>query len=306
MSLKLERSIPMRTALFVPGDRPDRVNKAVATAADAVIIDLEDAVSLVKKRETRDLVRDKLSELRGRERNLIVRVNSLESGLLGGDLDAVVADNLTSILVPKMECAEQVREVSSHLLEAEKEHGIDEGSIALMLLIESATGVQNVFDILSTKTNPRRFTTVAFGAADFSLDLGIEITREGHELDYPRSRIPVACRAAGIPPPIDTPFMIDLKDLDALRADAIRAKHLGFQGKLCVHPNQIETCNDVFSPSQEQILEAENVVRAFEEAEAKGVAAIQFEGKLIDAPVVEHARRILRLATSIRRSSSAY
>lgn len=292
----------MRTALFVPGNRPDRINKAIATAADAVIIDLEDSVSLSKKEETRELVRNKLSEFRGHERNLIVRVNSLESGLLEDDLNAVVADNLTSILVPKMEEAEQVLEINSYLLKAEKGNRIVEGRISLMLLIESAKGVQKVFEILSTTTTPRRFTTAAFGAADFSLDLGIDITKEGYELDYPRSRIPVACRAAGIPPPLDTPFMIDLKDLDALQTDAIRAKHLGFQGKLCIHPNQIKICNDIFSPSEKQILEAKNVIRAFAEAEAKGVSAIQFKGKLIDAPVVEHARRTLRLATVSRES----
>ena len=132
------------------------------------------------------------------------------------------------------------------------------------------------------------------------MDLGIDITKDGRELDYPRSRIPVACRAADIAPPLDTPFLINLKDLESLHKDAMRAQQLGFQGKLCIHPNQIETCNDVFSPTKEETLHAEKVVRAFEEAEAQGVGAIQFEGRMIDLPVVERSRRILELAAAIK------
>ena len=297
----LDKIGPLRTALFVPGDRPDRVNKAVTTAADAVIIDLEDAVSLSKKKQTRAVVRNKLLEFLGPEKNIIVRVNALESGLLEGDLQEVVVENLTVILVPKVESADQVGKINSLLLAVERKRGIEVGGIALMLQIESARGVQDVYKIISEKTDPNRLFAVAFGAADYCLDLGIDITRNGRELDYPRSRIPVACRAAGIAPPLDTPFMINLKDLVALRADAIRAKQLGFQGKLCVHPNQIETCNDVFSPTLEEILYAEKIVRAFEKAVAQGVAAIQFEGKLIDAPVVKRAQRILALTAALRR-----
>ena len=300
MNIGLEKYVPLRTALFVPGDRPERVDKALGTAADAVIIDLEDAVSPAKKEETRGVVRDRLLEFRGRKRDIIVRVNTLESGFLEGDLQEVVVESLDCILVPKVEGADQVVEINSLLLKVEKEQGMGAGSIALMLQIETAKGVQNVYEIISERTEPNRLFTVAFGAADYCLDLGIDITRDGLELLYPRARIPVACRAAGIAPPLDTPFMIDLKDLEALRADAMRARQLGFQGKLCIHPNQIEICNEVFSPTEEETLYAEKVVRAFEEAEAQGVAAIQFEGKLIDPPVVERSRRILILAAAIK------
>ncbi len=142
--------------------------------------------------------------------------------------------------------------------------------------------------------------TVAFGAADYSLDLGMEITKQGSELNYPRARIAVSCRAAGLEPPLDTPFMIDLKDTEGLKADAIRAKQLGFQGKLCIHPNQILACHAVFSPSKEEIQHAEKVIQAFEEAEAEGVAAIQLDGKFIDYPVVERARRTMELAEMMK------
>jgi citrate lyase subunit beta/citryl-CoA lyase len=166
-------------------------------------------------------------------------------------------------------------------------------------LIESARGVQNIFRILSEAIEPARAFLAAFGAADYSLDMGIDLSRDGAELHYPRSRIAVACRAAGKEPPIDTPFMIDLKDLDALRTDARRAKQLGFQGKLCIHPNQVVPCNDIFSPTAEEIAYARRVVEAFEKSEAEGIGALQLDGKFIDTPVVERSRRIIRLAASI-------
>jgi len=284
---------PIRTALFVPGNRPDQVDKAVSAGADAVIIDLEDALALSEKTQARPKVREKILEhSNGR---MIVRVNGLDSGFIQEDLEEVIVEGLGCIIVPKVDDKDHVREIHRLLLEVEKDKGMEPGAIAIIPLIESARAVENVFQIVSETTDPARLLTVAFGAADYTLDMGIEITKEGTELLYARSRIPIACRAAGIEPPLDTPFMIDLKDLEALKADARRAKQLGFQGKLCVHPNQIEPCHEIFSPTKEEILYAERVIQAFDEAEAKGVAAIQLDGNFIDYPVVEKARRVLNL-----------
>jgi len=157
------------------------------------------------------------------------------------------------------------------------------------LLIESARALQNIYDITSTAGEQNREFLVALGAADYAL------------LAYPRSRIPIARRAAGLAPPLDTPFMIDPKDIDALKADAKKAKEIGFQGKLCIHPSQIEPCNTIFSPTRDEIPYAERVIEAFEEAEDKGVVAIQLEGGFIDYPVVERGKRILKLAGTITR-----
>jgi len=288
---------PLRTALFVPGNRPDRVDKAVKTNADAVIIDLEDAVVLTEKEASRSKVRDKILE--HAERKIIVRVNSLESPFFQGDLAEVITGNLACLMVPKVESAAHIREINDNLLKVEKEKGIVQGSVSIIPLIESAGAVQNIFQIATEKTEPSRIYCVAFGSADYTLDMGIEITRDGAELSYPRSRIAVASRAARIEPPLDTPFMMDLKDMEALKVDAGRAKQLGFQGKLCIHPNQIEPCHAIFSPAKEEILYAEKVVRVFEEAEKEGSAAILLDGKFIDYPVVERARRILKVAEHI-------
>ncbi len=284
---------PLRTALFVPGNRPDRVDKAVKTSADAVIIDLEDAVALTEKEASRSKVRDKILE--HAERKIIVRVNSLDSPFFQGDLAEVVTGNLACLMVPKVESAAHVREINENLLKIEKEKGMVQGTVSIIPLIESAGAVQNIFQIATEKTEPSRIYCVAFGAADYTLDMGIEITKGGAELSYPRARIAVASRAAGIEPPLDTPFMMDLKDMEALKVDAGRAKQLGFQGKLCIHPNQIEPCHAIFSPTKEEILYAERVVKVFEEAEKEGSAAIQLDGKFIDYAVVERARRIRKV-----------
>ena len=288
---------PLRTALFVPATRPDRVDKALSAGADVVIIDLEDAVAHALKAEARETARQKITE--HAQRNLMVRVNALGSGHNQKDLEAIVDDSLSSIMLPKVDSPEHIQEIHQRLLSCERLRGMPPGSLGIMALIESALGVQNVFRIFSGVLAPDRALWAAFGAADYSLDVGITMSRDGAELHYPRSRIAVACRAAGKEPPIDTPFMIDLKDLDALRADARRAKQLGFQGKLCIHPSQVGPCNEIFSPTAEEIAYARRVVEAFEKSESEGVGALQLDGKFIDYPVVERSRRVIRLAASI-------
>jgi citrate lyase subunit beta/citryl-CoA lyase len=212
----------------------------------------------------------------------------------------VVLQGLFCIIVPKVEGAAHIQELNTLLLNVEKERGIEQGTISIIPLIESAKAVQNVFQIVSEETDPRRLFTVAFGGADYALDLGIEITKDATELTYPRSTICIACRAAGVEPPLDTPFMVDLKDQEGLEADAKRAKQLGFQGKLCIHPGQIETCNAIFSPTKDEIIYAEKVIKAFDEAQERGMAVIQLDGRFIDYPVVERSRRIIKLAAALR------
>lgn len=287
----------VRTALFVPGNRPDRVDKAVHTAADVVIIDLEDAVPYSQKNETRPAVREKI--LKYHQRPVFVRVNALNTEFFQDDLNAVLVKELACIMVPKVDAADQIQEINRRLLKVEENKGVRPGSVAIMPLIESALAVENVFQIVTQRTEPERLFTVAFGAADFALDMGFEITKTGEELCYPRARIAVACRAAGVAPPLDTPFMIDLKDFEALEADIKQARRYGFQGKLCIHPNQIDMCNRLFSPSKAEIQYARKVIQAFDAAEAGGSAAIQVEGKFIDYPVVERCRRILKISKLI-------
>ena len=292
---------PLRTALFSPGNRPDRVEKAIGSGADAVIIDLEDAVPLSDKENTRPLVRAILDRYPGKR--LYVRVNSLTTPYCEEDLGAVVCSHLTGILFPKVESPEDIFEIDRLLCEVEKRAGLEKGIIEVMILCESAKGLEEIYRIASAKPEHHQVSTVAFGAADYTLDLGIDLTKEGKELEYPRSRIPIACRAAGVMPPMDTPWMVDLKDMDGLVADAQKAKAYGFQGKLVIHPNQIQPCHDVFTPTQEEIAKAEKIIHAFEEAEREGRAAIQLDGKFIDYAVVEKAKRVYALAQAIMKDT---
>ncbi|MGD9079107.1 MAG: CoA ester lyase [Desulfobacterales bacterium] len=297
MKLETDKLGPIRSALFVPGDRPDRVDKAVATLADRVIIDLEDAVAVSQKVKTRAPVRDKV--IAHKDRSVLVRVNGLETDFIRGDLEAVLVKELGGLVLPKTEDSHQVGEIHRLLVDFEKKQKMIAGNTPVVLLVESALGVQNIYQISSAAAELNRKFLIALGAADYALDMGIEITKDGGELIYPRSRIALACRAAGMAPPLDTPFMIDLKDIEALKNDAARAKQLGFQGKLCIHPNQIQPVHGIFTPTAEEISFARRVVDAFEAEEAGGSAAILVDGKFVDYPVVERSRRILQLASII-------
>ncbi|RJQ80168.1 MAG: CoA ester lyase [Desulfobacteraceae bacterium] len=289
----------LRSALFVPGNRPERIDKAVATAADIVIIDLEDAVPIAEKKAVLPIVRKKLNE--HRTHRMMVRVNAFETGLTQGDLAGIVGPGVCAVMLPKVQSAADIVHMAKLILAAEDASGIERGSLGLVALVETALGVENAYAIAAAQTHPQRLHTIAFGAADFTLDMGIRISKTGEELAFPRARIAVACRAAGIAPPLDTPWMIDLKDREAFEADVVRGRCLGYRGKLCIHPNQVDFCNRTFSPSEEEIVFAAKVVEAFEAAEAAGQAAIQVEGKFVDYPVVAQSRRILAFADTIGR-----
>ena len=288
---------PLRTALFAPGNRPDRAEKAIGLDADAVIIDLEDAVPIAEKESSRALVRDILDKHPGKR--IYVRINALSTPYAKGDLEAVGSKNLEGILLPKVNSPEDIFEIDRLLTDLEKRGGLEAGIVEVISICESAKGLEEIYSIVSAEPEYHRVSVVAFGAADYTLDLGITLTREGKELEYPRTRIPVACRAAGIMPPLDTPWMVDLKDIDGLIADAKRAKAYGFQGKIVIHPNQVQPCHDVFTPTEEEVVYAKRVIEAFAEAEREGKAAIQLEGKFIDYAVVEKSRRIYALARAI-------
>ncbi len=288
---------PIRTALFAPGNRPDRVEKALGLDADAVIMDLEDAVPFAEKESTRKTVRDLLDKYPGKR--MYVRINALNTPYAKGDIAALGSKNIAGLMVPKVESPDDLIAFGRLMTDLEKDSGLIEGSLELLSICETAKGLEEIYSIASVKTEPNRDMIIAFGAADYTLDLGISLTREGRELDYPRTRLPIASKAAGIGPPLDTPWMVDLKDIDGLVADAQKAKAYGFQGKIVIHPTQIQPCHDVFTPTQAEIDYARKIVETFEAAERDGKAAIQLDGKFIDYPVVERARRTIELSRII-------
>ena len=236
----------------------------------------------------------------------MVRVNALETGCTEADLGAVVGPGLTAVMLPKVQSGADLADMDRLIDAAEESSGLERGSVRLVALVETALGVENAYSIAAAaQSETSRLHTIAFGAADFSLDMGINLSKSGEELAYPRARIAVACRAAGIAPPLDTPYMMDLKDREAFEADVVRGKRLGYGGKLCIHPNQVEFCNRTFAPSEAEVAFAAKVIAAFEAAEASGQAAIQVEGKFVDYPVVAKAKRILALARKIGTAPAA-
>lgn len=262
--------------------------------ADAVILDLEDAVATAEKRATRDAVVAALA--RPRRPLLYVRVNAVDTDFCYGDLVAIVRPGLDGIILPKIETAEGVATVDWLLAQLERERGLPSGAIDLISIIETARGLAQIGAILASGTRAKR---VAFGAGDFTLDVNMSWSRNETELAHARAAIVTASRAAGIEAPLDTVW-VDLADKEGLEASARTALGFGFQGKMCIHPNQIPVVNRVFTPSDAEIAFAERVAAAFARAEAEGSAAIQLDGKFIDYPIVCRAQRVLQKIAAIR------
>jgi citrate lyase subunit beta/citryl-CoA lyase len=290
--------MPLRSFLFAPGNHPRRVEKALTLDADAVILDLEDAVAIAEKPATRETVVAAYGEKR--TGLLYVRVNAADTEFCHGDLTAIVHAGLDGIILPKVESAATIQTIDWLLNNLERERGLTPGAIDLIPIIETARGVRDIDAILGAGT---RVKHCAFGAGDFTLDVNMRWSRDESELAYARARIVTGSRAAGIEAPLDTVW-VDLQDEEGLEASTRLALGLGFQGKMCIHPNQVPVVNRVFTPTNAEIDFAERVVAAFAEAEKQGSAAIQLDGKFIDYPIVYRAQRTLDAMAAIRAKAS--
>jgi len=280
----------MRSLLFAPGNHPRRVEKALTLAADAVILDLEDAVAVSEKAATRPTVTEAFG--RARAGRLYVRVNALPTEWSYGDIVAVVREGLDGIVLPKVEHAHELLTADWLIGALERERGLPVGRIDLIPIIETAVGISNLSGICRAGTRARR---LAFGAGDFTLDMGMVWSRSEAELLPHRAACVVESRAAGMEPPLDTVWA-DLRDGEGFVASARHAAALGFQGKMCIHPDQIEACNAAFTPDEAAVAQAKRIVSAFDKAEAEGLASIQLDGQFIDYPIVQRARRVLGAA----------
>jgi citrate lyase subunit beta/citryl-CoA lyase len=284
---------PLRSLLFVPGNDLKKIKRAFQVGADAVILDLEDAVAVSQKSRARAVVREVLQTTFGCP--TYVRVNALTTNLAAADLAAVVTANLTGIMLPKTESAAQVRELDRILTDREQRLGLSVGSIVILPQIESAGGILKAYRIALTS---KRIKRLSFGAADYALDTGVMISNGGVELLYPRSQLVLASRAAGAAPPVDTVYT-NFRDLQGLAQEAEQVKRLGFRGKLVIHPEQVAVVNRIFSPTAEEIAYAREVVAVFTKAETKGMAAIDLNGKFIDYPIAYQAQKLLDWAETI-------
>jgi len=281
-----------RSWMFVPGNQERRLQKVKDLGSDIVIYDLEDAVPLQEKDKARELVQQTVAD--HRDKVQYVRVNDATTPYFAADL-RVAGAGAAGIVLPKAAGKGQIRLVEELLSEVEEKYQLPRGSAEIVPLIESALGVHHAYEIATASQRVKR---LAFGSVDFTLDVNAQLTKEGTEILYARSHLVVVSRAAGIEPPIDAVY-IHVKDSEGLERDARLAKQLGFQGKLVIHPDQIAVVNQVFAPAQEEVEAARKIVAAFEEAVASGLAAIQVDGRLIDYPVAEKAKRIVAQAKEL-------
>lgn len=212
-----------------------------------------------------------------------------------GDLQETIQAGLDGVVLPKVETAAEAQTADWLITQLERERGLELGSIDLMPIIETALGVANLASILATTGRIKR---VAFGAGDFTLDLGLRWSRNELELLTYRNQIALLSRAAGKEPPIDTVW-VDLKDAEGFEQSTLHIKDLGYQGKMCIHPDQIAVANRCFTPTAEQVARAQRVVDAFAAAEAAGSSSIQLDGQFIDYPIVYAAQRVLAIHEKI-------
>lgn len=282
----------VRTLLFAPGNHARRLEKVGTFGSDAIVLDLEDAVADAEKDLARTMVHAALPTY-GHDTHVIVRVNGPETGRMEEDVQAVVAPGLDGVMVPKIERPDTLHRVDALLAALESARGLEAGSIRLLGIVETAKGLVRCEQIAAEA--PQRLLTLVFGLGDFTLDVGVDVTREGMELLYARSRVVVAARAAGLLSPLDGPYL-DLRDLEGLAADCERSRSLGFQGRVVIYPDHVQPAQKAYSHLSEDEAEGcRRIVAAFESAEASGLASIQVDGRFVDYPFYERARHKLAL-----------
>lgn len=282
----------LRSLLFAPANNPRRMDKALTLDVDAVILDLEDACPISEKVSARVQV----TALQRPRRSLgYVRINALSTEFAHGDLCAVVQRGIDGVMLPKAEGPDQIKIADWLIAELERERGLPAGGIDLIPLIETGKGLVNAEAIARAAPRIKR---LAFGAADFTLDLGLRWSREETELLPFRGALVLASRAAGIEPPIDLAW-IRTDDREGFSHSVRWGRTLGFQGKLCIHPDQITAINDAFAPAPDEVAHAQRVVDTFQQQEAHGSAAFILDGTLIDYALLTKARRVLDTATRI-------
>jgi len=270
------------------------IHKSSSLDTDSIILDLEDAVPVAEKETARIFVRDSVELVKRGGADVYVRVNALSSGLVQKDLDMAIREGLDGIVLPKCETRADILKIEDLIREKEVEQNVEAGVIGILPLLETAKGVLSAYDIASASS---RVIALGFGAVDYTRDMRVAISKEGVELLYPRSHIAVASRAAGIQA-VDSPW-IDILDKEGLTKDSSLARQLGFNGKMLIHPSQIDVVNRIFSPSEAEIEYARKIIAAHEQAEARGLGATSLDQKMIDIATFRQAQELLVLAERI-------
>lgn len=285
----------MRSVFYVPGNSDKMIAKAPTLPADIITLDLEDSVPPAEKAKARELSRENL-QLAGSGGSVVyVRVNNWETLMTNDDLEAVVYPGLSGICLAKCGHPDDVKRLDWKLDELERRRGMPVGCVAIQILCETAKGVINAYP---SAVASKRVNSLIFGAVDYTKDMRVKLTSEGVEQFYARSHVAVAARAAGCIA-IDCPF-VAFQDVAAFEKSTREGRQMGYEGRMLIHPNQIEPSNLIYSPSPDDVEWARGVVKVFEEEGiAKGMAAVSYKGKMVDTPVYDNARTILKTMAEI-------
>lgn len=280
-----------RALLYMPGDDLRKIRKATTLDVDCVCMDMEDGVALNRKAEARQTIAEALQALDFGRSERLARINAIGSGFEAADLAAVLPARPDGIVIPKMESAEQIRWVSQNIAGHEARNGWPAGGICLLVVVETARGIVSLAQIAAADP---RLQAIIFGAEDFAGDIGATRTAQAWEVFYARSAVVTHAAAFGLQA-IDMVY-IDFNDLDGLRREALEGARMAFAGKQVIHPNQVAPVQQAFTPNDEAIAYARRVIQAYEENQQAGKGAFALDGKMIDAPILKAAERVIALA----------
>ena len=277
-----------RALLYMPGDDRRKIEKSTTLGVDCICMDMEDGVAMNRKAEARAVIAQAMKELEFGSSERCIRINSIGSGLEAYDLAAALAAQPDSIVVPKVESAEQVKWVTERIEAFEASSGLDAGSIHLLIGVETARGILNLKEIAEADI---RLEAIIFGAEDYAASVGAKRTKESTEVLYARQVVVTACAANDLQA-IDMVF-IDFRDDEGLRLEAEQGAGFGFSGKQIIHPNQVAVVQEAYTPSAESIEYARRIVESFEASQREGKGAYALDGKMIDMPLLRNAQKVL-------------
>lgn len=286
----------MRSNLYIPANNQVLVEKCAKYPADNVTFDIEDAVPPQEKDNARKLAAANIEKAGSNGAEVYVRVNGWHTEFTNEDLEAVVYPGLDGITLPKARNADDVKRLDWKISELEERRGIPAGTVKIAVLLETAEGIMNAYSICTASP---RISAAFFGAVDYCCDMRINRTNEASEQFVARTIVGIAARSAGIIA-LDAPFA-DFSNLDAFRKNTLDGRQMGYEGRMIIHPSQIEIAHELYSPTSEDIEHAEKVKKFFEEEGlAKGLASVSMDGKMVDTPVYQSALNTLEFYEAVK------
>jgi citrate lyase subunit beta/citryl-CoA lyase len=284
--------------LYVPGNKPLWMAKAIQYRADALTLDLEDSVPDNEKVSSRHLVKEGVKTLKAQGQPCYVRINGFATGLTFGDLDEVVCPELDGVSIPKVESVDDMKALDAYIGHLEKRINIPVGTIEVILVLETAKAMRNAYEIVVSCPRIHRIYLAAGPGGDANRAIGYVWSKEGRETLFLRSKVVLDSRAAGIQYPMISSWW-NIKDLEGLERDALFNRQLGFRGQVVIHPSHVPVVNKIFTPSPQEIAYYKGLIKVAEEAEKKGFATAVYEGDMIDHAMVTTAHEVIKFVESI-------